>query len=65
MQCPDKCKHESVKYCTVCNLIHCEGCGRTWVDKPVNLPYPQITYPNVEPWFPKYVGDFKVTCTGE
>jgi len=68
MQCPDKCKHESVKYCIVCNLIHCEECGRTWVDKPVVYPYVNVPYIQLKEQFPSpqpYYGDFKVTCTGE
>ena len=28
--CP--CKHEDIKYCSHCRVVHCKDCGREWKD---------------------------------
>lgn len=33
------CKHENVKYCATCRVVHCEDCNMEWSQK-VNNWYP-------------------------
>lgn len=38
-----ECKHENVRYCNNCKVVHCDGCNMEWVIR--NTYYsPQITY---------------------
>jgi len=38
------CKHENVKYCVVCKVVYCKGCGKEWRGNPYNWYYPNYPY---------------------
>lgn len=40
-----ECKHQSVRYCSKCMVVHCDDCNQEWTAK-VSNPYITYTYPS-------------------
>ena len=41
------CEHDDLRYCKVCRVVYCKGCGKEWRNKNwynTYPPYPQWTY---------------------